>query len=114
MKPTFYICFMVLLSFYGCSGQEGKKNPESQDNDNQEGQTKTFTNPLLPSGPDPYSTYHNGYYHYTSTEGNKLVLKRVKNLANLGNCLLYTSDAADDLLCVDLGDRRIIKKKKKK
>ena len=26
-------------------------------------------------------------------------------------CLLYTSDAADDLLCVDLGGRRIIKKK---
>ena len=29
----------------------------------------------------------------------------------LGDCLLYTSDAADDLLCVDLGGRRIIKKK---
>ena len=29
------------------------------------------------------------------------------------DCLLYTSDAADDLLCVDLGGRRIIKKKKK-
>src|SRR5680860_83303 len=28
---------------------------------------------------------------------------------NMG-CLLYTSDAADDLLCVDLGGRRIIKK----
>ena len=27
-------------------------------------------------------------------------------------CLLYTSDAADDLPCVDLGGRRIIKKKK--
>ena len=29
----------------------------------------------------------------------------------LTDCLLYTSDAADDLLCVDLGGRRIIKKK---
>src|SRR5450756_2736861 len=29
----------------------------------------------------------------------------------LSICLLYTSDAADDLLCVDLGGRRIIKKK---
>ena len=27
-------------------------------------------------------------------------------------CLLYTSDAADDLLCVDIGGRRIFKKKK--
>ena len=32
-------------------------------------------------------------------------------LAKLYDCLLYTSDAADDLLCVDLGGRRIIKKK---
>ena len=29
-------------------------------------------------------------------------------------CLVYTSDAADDLLCVDIGGRRIIKKKKEK
>ena len=29
----------------------------------------------------------------------------------LKNCLLYTSDAADDMQCVDLGGRRIIKKK---
>ena len=28
-------------------------------------------------------------------------------------CLLYTSDAADDLLCVDLGGRPLIKKKNK-
>ncbi len=30
----------------------------------------------------------------------------------LSACLLYTSDAADELLCVDLGGCRIIKKKK--
>ena len=33
-------------------------------------------------------------------------------LARYNICLLYTSDAADDLLCVDLGGRRILKKKK--
>ena len=32
-------------------------------------------------------------------------------LARLQVCLLYTSDAADDLLCVDLGGGRIIQKK---
>ena len=30
---------------------------------------------------------------------------------NSSRCLLYTSDAADDMQCVDLGGRRIIKKK---
>ena len=32
----------------------------------------------------------------------------------LVDCLLYTSDAADDPLCVDLGGRSIIKKKQNK
>ena len=41
--------------------------------------------------------------------------KRAKKvLVTVNTCLLYTSDAADDLLCVDLGGRRIIKKKNKK
>ena len=31
----------------------------------------------------------------------------------MDSCLLYTSDAADDLTRVDLGGRRIIKKLKK-
>ena len=39
--------------------------------------------------------------------------RAVNRIRSLGGCLLYTSDAADDLLCVDLGGRRIIKKKKK-
>src|SRR5450756_2898905 len=34
-----------------------------------------------------------------------------ERLGYLEGCLLYTSDAAYDLLCVDLGDRRIIQKK---
>src|SRR5665213_4074751 len=36
------------------------------------------------------------------------IFQRIDALWN--DCLLYTSDAADDLLCVDLGGRRIIKK----
>ncbi len=31
----------------------------------------------------------------------------------ISTCLLYTSEAADDLLCVDLGGSRIINTKKK-
>ena len=40
----------------------------------------------------------------------KCVVPAIKLHAK-NSCLLYTSDAADDLLCVDLGGRRIIKKK---
>ena len=35
------------------------------------------------------------------------------NMYKQGICLLYTSDAADERSSVDLGGRRIIKKKKK-
>src|SRR5665213_309731 len=42
-------------------------------------------------------------------DGQELVLRvYIHNNANPNACLLYTSDAADDLLCVDLGGRRII------
>ena len=41
----------------------------------------------------------------------RVLAKRVMGkIAFYTICLLYTSDAADDLLCVDLGGRRIIKK----
>src|SRR5450756_528538 len=42
----------------------------------------------------------------------KLDARKIREIL-IKACLLYTSDAADDLLCVDLGGRRIIKKKKK-
>src|SRR5664279_5443104 len=40
------------------------------------------------------------------------LLKGPNDVANVNNCLLYTSDAADEEDSVDLGGRRIIKKKK--
>lgn len=46
-------------------------------------QSATFTNPLLPSGPDPYSFYKDGYYYYTHTLGNRLGLWKTKSLADL-------------------------------
>ena len=39
--------------------------------------------------------------------------RRVAPRGPTGTCLLYTSDAADERSSVDLGGRRIIKKKKK-
>ena len=42
---------------------------------------------------------------FTAKSARRWSAARVAN-----TCLLYTSDAADDLLCVDLGGRRIIKK----
>jgi len=43
----------------------------------------TFTNPLLPSGADPWVIYKDGYYYYTNTLGNKISLWKTKDLHKL-------------------------------
>eukprot|EP00657_Telonema_sp_P-1_P005162 TRINITY_DN22341_c0_g1_i1.p1 TRINITY_DN22341_c0_g1~~TRINITY_DN22341_c0_g1_i1.p1 ORF type:complete len:157 (+),score=49.73 TRINITY_DN22341_c0_g1_i1:179-649(+) len=48
---------------------------------------------------------------YDGTLGVIAGVECVRTIKENSICLLYTSDAADDLLCVDLGGRRIIKKK---
>jgi GH43 family beta-xylosidase len=45
--------------------------------------SKTFTNPLLPAGADPWTIYKDGYYYYTHTFGNRLVLWKTKSIADL-------------------------------
>lgn len=42
-----------------------------------------LVNPLLPSGPDPYSFYKDGYYYYTHTVGNRIELWKTKNFSDL-------------------------------
>ena len=44
---------------------------------------QTFTNPLLPSGADPWVTYHDGYYYYTNTTAKNLTLWKTKNMGDL-------------------------------
>ena len=46
---------------------------------------RTFTNPLLPAGADPFSFYKDGNYYYTHTTGNRIVLWKTKNIAELKN-----------------------------
>ena len=54
------------------------------------------------------------YFFILQSPGNPNFFPLISNPLMIITCLLYTSDAADDLLCVDLGGRRIIKKKKQK
>ena len=72
MKP---ICFLFVLLItcaqYSCSSTQKSSS------------VSTFTNPLLPSGADPYSYYKDGYYYYTNSLGNRIGLWKTKNLADL-------------------------------
>ena len=54
-----------------------------------------------------YEDLSDGLYSYIAPNGGTSV-----NITHYVSCLLYTSDAADERSSVDLGGRRIIKKKK--
>eukprot|EP00831_Metopus_contortus_P035562 TRINITY_DN2830_c0_g1_i2.p1 TRINITY_DN2830_c0_g1~~TRINITY_DN2830_c0_g1_i2.p1 ORF type:complete len:126 (+),score=25.70 TRINITY_DN2830_c0_g1_i2:230-607(+) len=78
--------------------------------------------PLPKLGNYAYSFKFHAYNGYAILIANRnsgsIVMGRIKYqffnpFDQSKGCLLYTSDAADDTPCVDLGGRRIIKKKKK-
>jgi len=43
----------------------------------------TFTNPLLPSGPDPWVTYQDGYYYYTNSTETNITLWKTRDIFDL-------------------------------
>ncbi len=45
----------------------------------------TFTNPLLPSGPDPWITQVGGTYYYMNTLGNRLAIRATRDVTRLAD-----------------------------
>lgn len=45
----------------------------------------TFTNPLLPSGPDPWVTVDRGVFYYTSTQRDRITLWRTRDITDLAH-----------------------------
>ncbi len=43
----------------------------------------TFTNPLLPVGPDPWVVYRDGFYYYMNTTGNNLTIRKTRDISDL-------------------------------
>ncbi len=43
----------------------------------------TFTNPLLPSGPDPWVTFRDGFYYYMNSTGNNLTVWKTRDITDL-------------------------------
>jgi GH43 family beta-xylosidase len=50
----------------------------------------SFTNPLLPSGPDPWVIQKDTFYYYTNTFGNKLAIYKTNKMSALANASLTT------------------------
>lgn len=77
IKKIFALLFAIVF-LAACSSDEkaeGTVNVEET----------TFTNPLLPSGADPWIYYEAPYYYYTNTLGKRIGLWRTKDLTDLKN-----------------------------
>lgn len=48
-------------------------------------QAEAPAGPLLPSGPDPWVTQRDGFYYYTSTEGDRISLRKTRDMARLAD-----------------------------
>ncbi len=48
-------------------------------------EVRTFTNPILRSGADPWIIFNNGWYYYSSSAGGSLVLRKARNLDEFKN-----------------------------
>ena len=60
----------------------------------------------------PGGSHARGSGHAAARDRRALQARRARGADRVPGCLLYTSDAADERSSVDLGGRRIIKKKK--
>jgi GH43 family beta-xylosidase len=74
MKRTLISCCLLIGLFIACK-PGSKKEPA--------GSVATFTNPLLPSGADPWCIYKNGFYYYTNTTGVNITVWKTKSIADL-------------------------------
>lgn len=44
------------------------------------GAPATFSNPVLPSGPDPWVAQRDGWYYYTNTLGDRIALWKTRDV----------------------------------
>lgn len=76
---TLLLAAIIGITF-SCSNSTKKKTVESNEN-----RVETFTNPLLPYGPDPWAIYQNGQYYYMYTMIDSLVLWKTNDVTNIKN-----------------------------
>jgi len=77
LKNRTCIYIFLILIFCACqkTNQKSKTYVTSQE--------KTFTNPILPVGAEPWAIFHNGFYYYMQGMVDKLVLWKTADITDL-------------------------------
>ena len=74
----FAACCVLSLPVCWCQGNSS--TPPAPHSD-----AGTFANPLLPTGPDPWVIFQNGFYYYMNTVGDNLTIWKTRSLPELKN-----------------------------
>ncbi len=90
VKNLFLFVFGLMILSAGCGKGGGNDPTPTPPIDTTPVITNTFTNPLLPSGPDPWVAQKDGYYYYTHTLGNKVALWKTSKMDELKNAVPVT------------------------
>ncbi|HEY0003434.1 MAG TPA: glycoside hydrolase family 43 protein [Pyrinomonadaceae bacterium] len=77
--PSLLLLVSLCVGLYAQSSQPQRSSSASS------AEAQTFTNPLLPTGADPWSIYREGFYYYMQTTGNNLTIWKTRDLTNLKN-----------------------------
>ncbi|MEJ7713251.1 MAG: family 43 glycosylhydrolase [Pyrinomonadaceae bacterium] len=82
LKKSVSSLLLIFVSFSNVFSQEDTV-VSSGNNAATAASSETFTNPLLPSGADPWSIYRDGFYYYMHTTGRNLTIWKTRNIADL-------------------------------
>jgi GH43 family beta-xylosidase len=78
---------ITLLLFFIACGKNSTPSPPPPPPPPPGPSAKTFTNPLLSSGPDPWVLKKDDNYYYMHTTGNNITLWRTKTMSNLSQAI---------------------------
>ncbi len=87
IKFSILAVFVFALAILGCKENKTADNESdsSMENTNVNLANGTFTNPLLESGPDPWTIYHKGNYYYIKSGNRAITLMRTPDITDLKN-----------------------------
>jgi len=71
------VIMACLMAGTACAGLPGTESGHAAN--------ETYTNPLLPSGPDPWVTQVDGVYYYMHTSRDRIEIRRTRDLSKLAS-----------------------------
>src|SRR5271163_3413132 len=81
MRTPLILAFSASFPLWAASDSVAQVTPSPPSSSAAPG--NTFTNPLLPTGPDPWVVWWKGFYYYSNSSGTNLTLRKTADITDL-------------------------------